>query len=178
MCSVADITGSSLNENSAWVDQRLEELYYGYGLTSDNCDDYIDAGLLVERWSWLDEALQAQYDSEFDDTLDQYILCPAGLSWVLYKNYDAQHCLEEESRSRAESDISDYAEAVDGVLKHLECHSPLPLLPSPIDYSYLYAVSDEIVDVDNDDDFENMSSISFESVLFDASDIDDGYDSF
>ena len=37
---------SLLIEKYAWVDQGLEELYYRYALTAENCDEYQDAGLL------------------------------------------------------------------------------------------------------------------------------------
>jgi hypothetical protein len=46
-------------EHYAWVDERLAELYYGYALTADNCDEYQDAGLLKEKWAWVDRRLEA-----------------------------------------------------------------------------------------------------------------------
>jgi hypothetical protein len=168
-----------LEEKWSWVDQRLEELYYGYALTPDNCDEFQDAGLLSERWSWVDSELQTQYDNEFDDTLDEYILCPAGLSWVLYKNYDIQHCLEEEPRSRAESDISDYSEEVDRALKIVEFNTPLPKGMYPIHYAHLYATADEAEDLISLQDLDDFSTITYCSesseMIFE---IEDGYDSF
>ena len=41
---------TNLVEKYAWVDQLLEEKYNLYALTEENVDDFIDAGLLVERY--------------------------------------------------------------------------------------------------------------------------------
>ena len=169
-----------LKENWAWVDQRLEELYHGYGLTEENSDDYIEAGLLSESFAWVDEELQRQVNAEFEDRVP----CPAPISWVLYKNYDSQHCLEDEgvlARRRAESDISDHSDEVDRVLKRLDIQSPLPKGMYPIDYSYLYSVADEVTSVEQD--FDECSSITncseSSSVIFEFEDnCDVGYDSF
>lgn len=120
-----------LKENWDWVDKRLEELYHGYALTSDNYDEYIDAGLLVERGAWVDEKLQRQFDVEIKDI----ILCPASMSWVLYDETPKQYCLE------AEPDISNHS-----------------LVPHTIDNSYWDAVADEVASVASD--FENCSPIS------------------
>ena len=49
---------SLLIEKYAWVDQGLEELYYRYALTSENCDEFQDAGLLKEKWAWVDKKLE------------------------------------------------------------------------------------------------------------------------
>ena len=165
-----------LKENWAWVDQRLEELYHAYGITEENCDDYIEAGLLGERWNWVDEELQNQYSSEFEERLP----CPAPMSWVLYKNYDSQYCLEDEeasSRSRAESDISDHSDEVDRVLKRLDIQSPLSQGMYPINYSYLYSVADEVASVEREfDDCSTITNCSeTSSMIFE---FEDGYDSF
>ena len=178
MASICDI---SYEENSAWVDQRLEEMYHGYGVTEDNLDDYIDAGLLGESGSWMDDKLQSIYNSEFEDRLP----CPAPLSWVLYRDYDSQYCLEEEessgsSRSRAESDISDHSAEVERVLKILDLQRPLPQGMYSFDYSHLYTVADEAVSVE--ETFGSCSPISnySETTVLDMDDecYDFGYDSF
>jgi hypothetical protein len=165
-------------ENSAWVDQRLEELYHGYGLTAENCDDYIEAGLLIERWDWVDNKLQNQYNAEFEDMPP----CLAPLSWVLYKNYESQYCLEEEEetmsqRSRAESDISDYSAEVERAIRRID----LPQGMYPVNYIYLYALADEVSSLDGvsslEEDFEDCSPISHYSEIT-SLDYDFGYDSF
>lgn len=165
------MTSELLQENSAWVDQRLEELYHGYGLTAENCDDYIDAGLLAERSAWVDAELQTQCDSEFDDTHDQYILCPAGMSWVLYKNYDTQHCLEEERRSRAESDISDHSDEVEQALKRVDTGM------FTNEYLHIYAVADEVSSASSLEAKTNFDYYSETSNDWFVED-DGGYDSF
>lgn len=166
---------SMYQENSAWVDQRLEELYYGYGLTAENCDDYIDAGLLIERWDWVDNKLQNQYNAEFEDRIAR----PAPLSWVLYKNYETQYCLEEEEtmsqRSRAESDISDHSAEVERAIRGLDLSQDLSQGMYPVDYIYLYALADEVASLD--EDFEDCSPISGCSEIT-SLDYDFGYDSF
>ena len=189
ICSAIDWTMNSdlIVENWAWVDQRLEEVYHGYGLTKDNCDDYIDAGLLVERWDWLDTELQNQYSAEFEDRIP----CPAPIAWVLYKNYESQYCLEEERRSRAESDISDHSDEVERVLKRLDCQSPLLTGMFPIEYSHMYAVADEVSSVSSleaEGDFEAESGVEDCSTINHRSETssvldwfvedDVGYDSF
>ena len=181
MSSLAGSSSPLFQENWAWVDKRLEELYYGYGLAQDNIDDYVEAGLLDERCAWVDADLQSLYDAEFNYRTP----CPAPLSWVLYKEYPKQYCLEEGYeegyeeggyKSRAESDISDHSAEVEAALQMLNLEISLPTGINAITYpnSYLYAVADEI-----DDEFESCSSISHCS---DASEmifeIDDGYNSF
>lgn len=138
-----------LKENWSWVDQRLDELYYEYSITSDNCDDYIEAGLLVERGAWVDEKLQRQFDIENKDI----ILCPASMSWVLYKETPKQYCLE------ADPDISNHSDDEECVLNMIAINSLLP--PDPIDNSYLYAVADEVSSVVSEaEGFENCSPIT------------------
>ncbi len=48
----------NLIEEYAWVDKLLEEKYNLYALTEENIDDFIDAGLLVERYSDMDKKLE------------------------------------------------------------------------------------------------------------------------
>ena len=88
------------SENYAWVDRRLEELYYGYALTADNCDEFQDAGLLREKWAWVDDLLRVKYSDKYDDKYydDEEIgvlLCPPPLSWVDYRERYEQMPLEE-----------------------------------------------------------------------------------
>ena len=88
------------SENYAWVDRRLEELYYGYALTADNCDEFQDAGLLREKWAWVDDLLRVKYSDKYDDKYydDEEIgvlLCPPPLSWVDYRERYEQIPLEE-----------------------------------------------------------------------------------
>jgi hypothetical protein len=49
---------SGFEEKYAWVDQGLEELYYKYALTAENCDEFQDAGLLIQKWAWVDKKLE------------------------------------------------------------------------------------------------------------------------
>jgi hypothetical protein len=147
-----------MQENWGWVDQRLKEMYHGYGLVSDNFDDYIASGLLVEMSSWVDNDLQNQYSSEFEDRYP----CPAPVCWVFYKDLDSQHCLEEKEevcRSRAESDISDHFDEVERVLKRLNCQSPLPTGM----YPYYNVYADEVesmISLETDDGVDDCSTIT------------------
>ena len=166
----------SYQEKWAWVDQRLEELYYGYGITSENWLDYMEAGLLTEMGSSVDKRLEMQYNMEFEDRIP----CPAPICWVLYKDYDKQRCLEEEDdspRSRAESDISDHSDKVERVLKRLEVQSPLP---QGIVKTHIYAFADEMESlVSSNSEMEWNTDGSQSSLLMEFDDTDmDGYDSF
>jgi hypothetical protein len=69
-------------ENWGWVDERLRELYYGYGLNDETFDEYQGEGLLKENWAWVDERLSEKYDLEpvEDVSLRQ---CP--LTWMDYR---------------------------------------------------------------------------------------------
>lgn len=183
ICSSAipvEINPELMQDNWAWVDQRLEELYHGYGLTYENYDDYIDACLLVEMSSWVDNEQENQYSNEFKDCYP----CPAPICWVLYKNIDSQHCLEEEQRSRAESDISDHSDKVKRVLKRLDCQSPLPTRMCQNDYSDLYAIADESESMNSLEanfGFDECSSSVNDSEISSVRDWfveDDDYDSF
>ena len=133
------LTHPRLFEKYAWVDKRLEELYYGYALTADNCDEFQDAGLLTEKWAWVDARLREKYyentvTSEFDEFKSRGILCRAPLAWASYREPAgfSQHSLEEPQesvlgkRKRAESDISDHEEEIAIVMNRLGCQSPLP----------------------------------------------------
>lgn len=158
-------------ENYAWVDQRLQEMFHNYGMTEDNFDDYIESGLLKETSSWMDEKLQSQYDIEFINTVP----CPAPIQWVLYKNYDSQHCLEEEapslSKSRVETDIPDHSAEVERILKRTDCQLQVLQCMTPI--NYLSAIADEADSVD--ETFGSCSSISNWSCRIDF-DVDDVYE--
>ncbi len=42
-------TTIDLSENYSWIDERLNELYNGYSITTDNYDEFEIAGLLSEE---------------------------------------------------------------------------------------------------------------------------------
>jgi len=124
------LTHPLLVEKYAWVDERLREMYNGYALTASNCDEYEAAGLLTENWAWVDDRLEQMCKISDDDILPPAL---APLTWVNYRGNAVLECLEEEEerlsghkRSRSESDISDYEEEAQRVVKRLRCQSPLP----------------------------------------------------
>jgi hypothetical protein len=129
-------------ENWAWVDKRLEELYYGYALTVRNADEYASVGLLTERWSWVDRGLEIRYNNEED----LRILCPAPIDWINdTEKSDKNVVLEEHrNRSRAESDISDHSDIVERVLNKIspasKCFDCYLDVESDVgsEYDYLY----------------------------------------
>jgi len=69
-------------ENWGWVDERLRELYYGYGLNEETFDEYLGEGLLKENWAWVDKKLSEKYELKpvEDVSLRQ---CP--LTWMDYR---------------------------------------------------------------------------------------------
>jgi hypothetical protein len=123
------ITHPLLEEKYAWVDQRLEELYYSYALTEENYNEYQDAGLLSE------------------EDADDYLPRPAPLTWVSYRSYPEQYSLEEiyEKRDRAESDVSDHEDDVKRALHMLNSRP------------HLSDASFEMIDIESD--FDKFSEI-------------------
>lgn len=127
------LTHPLLVENYAWVDERLREMYYGYALTDLNSDEYEEAGLLKEHYDWVDRML-ATPSPTIEDEL-RCVPCPMPLSWGYFRNGANLESLEPEileddssceKRERSESDISDYQEEADRVVKRLRCQSPIP----------------------------------------------------
>jgi hypothetical protein len=118
-------TQSDFSENYAWVDKRLDELYYSYSLTADNCDEFQDAGLLTENCAWVDDLLQKKFCDEYcdeyydvgSDDETEIHLCPAPLYWVDYRERCEHMPLEEVlgKRKRSASDKYDYVEDCDDV---------------------------------------------------------------
>ena len=58
---MTNIEEINYTENYAWVDERLNELYYGYALTDENIDEFEEMGLLNENYAWVDERLNELY---------------------------------------------------------------------------------------------------------------------
>jgi len=69
-------------ENWGWVDERLRELYYGYGLNEETFDEYLVEGFLKENWAWVDERLSEKYDLKHVEDLP-LPQCP--LTWMDYR---------------------------------------------------------------------------------------------
>lgn len=139
-------TQSVFTENYAWVDQRLEELYYSYALTADNCDEFQDAGLLTEKWDWVDDLLHKKYSDECYDDETEVLLCPAPLSWVDYRERCVHIPLEEVlgKRKRSASDKYDYVEDCDEVG---DCDQNHIQDFSDIDLNRLYELDKEYVSI-------------------------------
>jgi hypothetical protein len=51
-----------LNENYSWIDERLNELYNGYSITTDNYDEFEMAGLLGEDSALLENFWNPEND--------------------------------------------------------------------------------------------------------------------
>ena len=97
-------------ENHAWVDKCLYEKYYGYALSCENVDEFIEAGLLGEHSSWVDIALEKMCNPSIPP------LCPTASDWIMDPQYN---------RKRTESDISDYEEEIDSIISDFLCLSPI-----------------------------------------------------
>ena len=117
-------------ENYAWVDERLREKFYGYALSYDNVDEFLEAGLLGEPSAWVDCALEQMCNPSDDD---HPLPRPAPLSWVDYRSGAPSFLLEDSDESLighkrqcSESDISDYEVEAGRVIKRLRCQSPIP----------------------------------------------------
>jgi len=83
-----------LKENYDWVDQLLCEKYYGYALTTENIDEYLEAGLLTEYYAWVDQKLEEMcaYDEEKCS-----LLMMAPVNWANYRGDAKLECIEEEN---------------------------------------------------------------------------------
>lgn len=105
-------------ENYSWVDDCLRQLYYRYAFTLENFDEYEYAGLLTEKWAWVDETLEEMCIRE--DRMP--ILAP--IEWTQC-SYDQLVCIEEliirqpEKRTRFESDISDYEDCINTIIRQM-----------------------------------------------------------
>lgn len=142
---------STISENYSWVDARLEELYHGYALTKDNWEEFYDAGLLTENWAWVDAALEKQYYNT------EFLPCPAPFNWVDYRNNNQFEI--EERRPRAESDISDYSNAVEWIISQSDITAN-----KNEQYNYCMATADDYESV--------ISSLDLNSELYIAYDSD------
>jgi hypothetical protein len=183
MNTLNNFTDSLLVENYAWVDQRLEELYYGYALTAENCDEFQDAGLLREKWAWVDDSLHKKYygyaltSENCDEYEEAGLLSPAPLAWVDYRERVEHQPIEEETqdsvlgkRSRSESDISDHEEEVIRVVERLGVQSPFPS-------NYDYTEDCESSQNDEGDSVKGVTSDCFSEVSTIFEEDLDGYDS-
>jgi hypothetical protein len=169
------ITHPLLVENFAWVDERLREMYYGYALTSSNCDEYEAAGLLKENWAWVDSRLEEMCNPP-EETY--FPLCPLPITWGYYRNGANMECIEEDSdsvesyigykRKRSESDISDYDVEAGRAIKRLRCQSPIPLGKYLFQFSNPFCTLDcerYNYDVENQSyETESVSSLDLDSV--------------
>ena len=137
------INPSLLDENYAWVDERLREMYYGYALTDSNCDEYEKAGLLNENFAWVDTELEKMCEIKDIDCRPM----PAPAPWANYRSGAKLDCLEEEDEedeededrllekkhTRYEFEISEYDEEIKKNIKVYDYDHDYDY-----DYSYYY----------------------------------------
>ena len=166
----APLDASLLIENSAWIDERLREMYYSYALTDSNWDEYEKAGLLKEKYAWVDERLEEMCAVTDED----FLPCPLPLRWGGRDDGNLV-CIEDDessaessisnTRKRSESDISDYEEEAERAIKRLRCQSPIltgfyhhlftnPFLDCELYNEHITATADEA---------ESVSSLELDS---------------
>lgn len=63
MMSEQIILLENIVEEYAWVDKLLEEKYNLYALTEENIDDFIEAGLLNEYYTNIDNKMESYWDN-------------------------------------------------------------------------------------------------------------------
>lgn len=107
---MSSINAIQLSEKYNWVDKRLYEKYYGYALSCENVDEFIEAGFLGEQSSWIDFALEKMCNPTIPP------LCPTSPCWIMDPQFN---------RKRAESDISDYEEEIDRIMSGFHRLSPI-----------------------------------------------------
>jgi hypothetical protein len=136
-------------ENWGWVDERLRELYYGYGLNEETFDEYQEEGLLKENWDWVDKRLSEKYELNVEDLpLSQ---CP--LTWMDYRfGLEISHqTLEEMSY-------------IPPILRE----DPY----NPVDCSKLFSLCDEDNLVELESSLDMGSNVNYEELLSDDYDFD------
>lgn len=127
--STATIMPLTFEEKYSWVDEQLSYNYYNYALSSDTIDEFMEAGLLGERWAWVDQQLKDLYsyvenDEPIDEFQDSFLL---SRKWAHQKteNIKSQkNGLNGIKRKRSESDISDYDAEVSNVINRLKLKIP------------------------------------------------------
>lgn len=107
-------------ENYAWVDKRLNELYNIYALTSNNVDEFESNGLLTENYDWVDARLEELCQCE-----ERGPLMLAPVTWYNYRTNADLHSIESPTRPRSEGDVSDYEEEVKAAIHKLTIQIPL-----------------------------------------------------
>ena len=112
-------------ENYDWVDRRLEELYYGYALTAQNCDEYDEAGLLTENYAWVDHLLEMS---------NSFVpLCPVPVTWVDRRKDCTFVPIEYEVNeydydNESPDDVMVFEMEEGRIIHRLPCQSPVPSL--------------------------------------------------
>ncbi len=169
-------------ENWGWVDERLRELYYGYGLNEETFDEYLVEGFLKENWAWVDERLSEKYDLKHVEDLP-LSQCP--LTWMDYRfGLEISHkTLEEMSYIppiRREDPYSPFdcsgftLEADNRDLEEMSYIHPIlredPY--NPVDCSKLFSISDEDNLVDLESSLDLGSNVNSEELFSDDYDFD------
>jgi hypothetical protein len=119
---------STFEEQYAWVDELLNNKYNNYALTSNNIDDFMEAGLLGERWAWVDQRLTELYSTFQTDEIQESNLLTRKWSTQQFEIIKTeQNDLSGIKRKRSESDISDYDEEISSVIKRLSIEEIEPV---------------------------------------------------
>lgn len=190
-----------LEEKYAWVDERLREMYYGYALTSLNCDEFEAGGLLNEHSAWVDRELELMFNP-CEENLRPLALTP--IAWVDYRSNIHTECIEDNpkceiTRERSESSISYYEEEIAHAILRAKCYSPSPSGKTVITPTYddefelsseISSVGDDMLNVSEEEDEEEIKPsiwsdnvsifIEIPDVPFDDSDVESyySYDSY
>lgn len=117
------IPDSLLQENYAWVDERLAEMYHIYALTDENYDEYEEAGVIKEHWDWVDKRLNEMCDISEHSIL----LSPTPLSWTTPVSLIWDGYMPGSIFNRIEQDAQiGLDQEIGRIINRLSCQSPVP----------------------------------------------------
>jgi hypothetical protein len=164
-------------ENWGWVDERLRELYYGYGLNDETFDEYQGEGLLKENWAWVDERLSEKYDLE---PIENVSLTQCPLTWMDYRfGLEATpQTLEEMSYIppiRREDPYNPFNSSDFNIEAHLQDLEEMTYIPSirredpynPVDCSKLFGICDEDILMELESSLDLGSNVNTDELLDD-----------
>lgn len=126
-----------LQEHYSWVDNQLQDLYYGYALTPENCDEYDECGLLNEKYAWVDQKLEEMCIYKNKPYCPLRYSCPPPITWLKNRYGSDLRPLED-----------DCVDVDRGINAHIYYNSMPYLIPHE-NYDSISYISDDDEDKEN-----------------------------
>lgn len=142
---------TDFTEKYAWVDQLLEEKYNLYALTAENVDDFIDSGLLVERYPDTNDS-----NSYRSNTFpQQYVSNP-------FCNIEVEQRFNELIHIQVIKDDETISEISSSNSNNMQRQTMYDLLGDVTDDEEEDSIFLELIDGYDSDDYYNRFGVSFE----------------